>query len=102
MRVNDERGREFLWEVGMLCCSARVLLVMSAMFSRLRQHAKKVLITSLTNAFGRGIFEEWRLCWLLGASVRVMDGLIASLLLCFDNRDAHWSEVFPLWQSSPA
>jgi hypothetical protein len=62
----------------MLCCSARVLPVLSAMFSRLRQHAKKVLIMSLTNVFGRGIFEEWRhvcpqmyfLYWLLGTSVR--------------------------------
>ncbi len=60
MGVNDEWGREFLLEVGMLCCSARVLPVLSAMFSRLRQHAKKALITSLTNVFGRSIFEEWR------------------------------------------
>ncbi len=52
MGVNDEWGREFLLEVGMLCCSARVLPVLSAMFSRLRQHAKKALITSLTNVFG--------------------------------------------------
>jgi hypothetical protein len=60
MGVNDERGREFLLEVGMLCCSTRVLPVLSALFSRLRQHTKKVLITSLTNVFGRGMFEEWR------------------------------------------
>jgi len=60
MGVNDESGRAFLLKVGMLCCSARVLPVLSAKFSRLRQHAKKVLITSLTNAFGRGIFEVWR------------------------------------------
>ncbi len=53
MGVNDEWGREFLLEVGMLCCSARVLPVLSAMFSRLRQHAKKALITSLTNVFSK-------------------------------------------------
>jgi hypothetical protein len=58
MGVNDEWRRAFLLELGMLCCSARVLPVLSAPFSRLRQYAKKVLITSLTNVFGRGMFEE--------------------------------------------